>query len=324
MVFTTFNAIVNCFTSVEDNYALLLLQVVNNTINHSSTVPVPEILEKVVDCKNMMSSGQYDGRDTWCTGPDRNDALYEKWRPPSLLSTLPIISYTKKTVNLVSCLLLSVAGYVVFIFACCIPCFYHYTCRKHSFYHRHKCSRTLVRYCSNVFHYSVFALSLLTALLLVALNVILLSSVHIIGANTVPPEIDRVCITLLPTSRSIHAAILPSPVFSLRPLEQNVNAVFLSSDHMASTVCKPLWEDGELGLGLRRKEAGPWQTRKQFGDRLIAVATQVILNNSIPEESYLELRFDHALLLQLGPTHDRMFGCARGEKSGWILTLEKR
>ncbi|EPB77665.1 hypothetical protein ANCCEY_03256 [Ancylostoma ceylanicum] len=38
---------------------------------------------------------------------------------------------------------------------------------------------------------------------------------------------------------------------------------------MASTVCKPLWEDGELGLGLRRKEAGPWQTRKQFGDRLI-------------------------------------------------------
>lgn len=49
------------------------------------------------------------------------------------------------------------------------------------------------------------------------------------------------------------------------------------------------------------------------------MATQVILNNSIPEESYLELRFDHALLLQLGPTHDRMFGCARGEKSGWYV-----
>ncbi|EYC38308.1 hypothetical protein Y032_0725g1857 [Ancylostoma ceylanicum] len=260
-------------------------------------------------------------------GPDRSDALYEKWRPPSLLSTLPvcgtvvfpnvIISYAKKTANLATCVLLSAAGYMAFILTCCVPCLYHYTCRKHSFYHRHKCSRTLVRYCSNIFHYSVFAFSLLIALLLIALNVILLSSVHIIGANTLPPEIDRVCITLLPTSRSIHAAILPSPVFSLRPLEQNVNAVFLSSDHMASTVCKPLWEDGELGLGLRRKEAGPWQTRKQFGDRLIAVATQVILNNSIPEESYLELRFDHALLLKLGPNHDRMFGCARGEKSGW-------
>ncbi|VDK77849.1 unnamed protein product [Cylicostephanus goldi] len=79
----------------------------------------------------------------------------------------------------------------------------------------------------------------------------------------------QVCITLLPTSRAIHAAILPSPVFSKRPLEETVNEVFLPSDHVASTVCKPLWEDGELGLGLRRSEAGPWQTRKQFGDRLI-------------------------------------------------------
>ncbi|KHJ85126.1 hypothetical protein OESDEN_15153, partial [Oesophagostomum dentatum] len=92
---------------------------------------------------------------------------------------------------------------------------------------------------------------------------------------------------------------------------------FLTSDSSASTVCKPIWEPGELGLGLRRTDAGPWQTRKQFGDRLIAVATQVVLNNTIPEESYLELRFDHALLLQLGPSSERMFGCARGEKSGW-------
>ncbi|KAK6009214.1 hypothetical protein OSTOST_25887, partial [Ostertagia ostertagi] len=91
----------------------------------------------------------------------------------------------------------------------------------------------------------------------------------------------------------------------------------MSTDSKVSTVCKPLWEDGELGLGLRRKEAGPWQTRRQFDNRLIAVATQVILNNTVPADAYLELRFDHALLLDLGPGHDRNFGCARGEQSGW-------
>ncbi|KAK6759352.1 hypothetical protein RB195_021128 [Necator americanus] len=138
----------------------------------------------------------------------------------------------------------------------------------------------------------------------------LLSSLPICGV---------VCITLLPTSRTIHTAILPSPVFSFQPFEQKVNEAFLQSDNMASTVCKSLFEDGELGLGIRRKEAGPWQTRKQLGDRLIAVATQVILNNSVPDESYLELRFDHALLLQIGHSRDRKFSCARGEKSGWQL-----
>ncbi|KAK5971077.1 hypothetical protein GCK32_019008, partial [Trichostrongylus colubriformis] len=152
---------------------------------------------------------------------------------------------------------------------CCIPCCYHYTCRQHSFYHRHKCSRTFIRCCSNVFHYTVMVMSLLGAILLIALNLMLLSSVHILGSNSIPPEIDRVCITLLPTSRSIHAAVLPSPVFPFPPLDVKVNAAFLSTDEQASTVCKPLWEDGGLGLGLRRKEAGPWQSRRQFDGRLI-------------------------------------------------------
>ncbi|VDP03867.1 unnamed protein product [Heligmosomoides polygyrus] len=193
-----------------------------------------------------------------------------------------IIMCLRRTVRFIACVLLSILCYLVLFSICCIPCCYHYTCRRHSFYHRHKCSRTFIRCCSHVFHYTVFFLSLLGAISLVILNLILLSSVHILGSNSLAPEIDRVsfllllaeslervCITLLPTSRSIHAAILPSPVFSVQSLEQNVNDAFLPSDNKASTVCKPLWEDGGLNLGFRRKEAGPWQTRRQFGDRLI-------------------------------------------------------
>ncbi|KAK6041906.1 hypothetical protein COOONC_20589, partial [Cooperia oncophora] len=127
----------------------------------------------------------------------------------------------------------------------------------------------------------------------------------------------EVCITLLPSFRSIHAAILPSPVLGFHSLEENVNAAFLPIDIKASTVCKPLWDDGEFGLGLRRKEAGPWQTRRQFDDRLIAVATQIVLNNTSPEDAYLELRFDHALLYKVRPGYNHMFGCVRGEQSGW-------
>ncbi|VDO31217.1 unnamed protein product [Haemonchus placei] len=244
------------------------------------------------------------------------------------------------SVKFVICVILSLTHYFIFFGVCCIPCCYHYSCRQHSFYHRHKCSRTFIRCCSNIFHFTVLIVSLLGTVSLIVLNFILLSSVHIIGSNTFPPEIDQVslmkispvsililfhfiffcfsiCITLLPTSRSIHAAVLPSPVLPFHSLEQNVNRIFLPNDKKASTVCKSLWKDGEFGIGFRRKEAGPWQTRRRFNNRLIAVATQVIMNNTIPEEAYLELRFDHALMLELGPLHDHMFACVRGKQSGW-------
>ncbi|KJH45680.1 hypothetical protein DICVIV_08263 [Dictyocaulus viviparus] len=78
-----------------------------------------------------------------------------------------------------------------------------------------------------------------------------------------------------------------------------------------------MWEEGEFKLGFRRKNAGPWQTRRRFDNQMIAVATQVIMNNTVPENSYLELRFDHAVLLELEETRDQVYNCIRGEKSGW-------
>nr|CDJ86843.1 Hypothetical protein CBG05069 [Haemonchus contortus] len=254
-------------------------------------------------------------------GSNTRKDTYVQWITLFLLSTLPVCGAVllciKRSAKFVICVILSVTYYFIFFGICCIPCCYHYTCRQHSFYHRHKCSRTFIRCCSHIFHFTVLIVSLLGTVSLIVLNFILLSSVHIIGSNTLPPEIDQICITLLPTSRSIHAAVLPSPVLPFHSLEQNVNMVFLPDDKKASTVCKSLWKDGEFGIGLRRKEAGPWQTRRRFNNRLIAVATQVIMNNTIPEEAYLELRFDHALMLELGPLHDHMFACVRGEQSGW-------
>uniref|UniRef100_A0A1I7X5W4 Lectin_legB domain-containing protein n=1 Tax=Heterorhabditis bacteriophora TaxID=37862 RepID=A0A1I7X5W4_HETBA len=209
------------------------------------------------------------------------------------------------------------------ILICCAPYLYHYTCRRHSFYHRHKCSRSFVRYCSYIFHYAVFFCSLVGAICILSLNVILISSVHILGSNNIPPEIDRICITLLPRSRSIHASILPSPVFDGNKLEHQVNSEFLDSDGSATTECKPLWEDGGLGLGLRRKEAGPWQTRRKLGNQLIAVATQVVLNNTVPDDAHLELRFDHSLMHQMDSHGEQIFSCTRGIKSGWWKKLCK-
>ncbi|KAK5972339.1 hypothetical protein GCK32_000588, partial [Trichostrongylus colubriformis] len=49
--------------------------------------------------------------------------------------------------------------------------------------------------------------------------------------------------------------------------------------------------------------------------KIPAVAIQVILNDTIPEDAHIELRFDYALLLEHGRGHDRRFGCARNEQS---------
>uniref|UniRef100_A0A915E5L9 Uncharacterized protein n=1 Tax=Ditylenchus dipsaci TaxID=166011 RepID=A0A915E5L9_9BILA len=46
-----------------------------------------------------------------------------------------------------------------------IPCLHYYTCQKNSFSHRHKCSKTFVKYCTFVFHYVMLSFSLVCVFL---------------------------------------------------------------------------------------------------------------------------------------------------------------
>lgn len=135
-------------------------------------------------------------------------------------------------------------------------------------------------------------LSLALSLGLICLNFILLSSVHLFGANNWPPEISRVsnlmikcccfllslqlCISIDPGHRLLRPLVLPersllSPLWpsdehSLPPLSQ----------------CKSLWDLphpmpllAKWAPGLVRMSPGPWQVRVPLGDgNVLAVSLQ--------------------------------------------------
>ncbi|TKR58225.1 hypothetical protein L596_029701 [Steinernema carpocapsae] len=78
--------------------------------------------------------------------------------------------------------------------------------------------------------------------LLLAGNVILISSVHIIGFNHIPPELNHVCTEV---DRLVN--IMKS---HLKPSNKDPNLI-----------CKPIWENNGVGWALQRSFAGTWQTR---------------------------------------------------------------
>lgn len=41
------------------------------------------------------------------------------------------------------------------------------------------------------------------------------------------------------------------------------------NDPTAVTECKPLWEDGGLGIGLARREAGVWEMRTKINNTML-------------------------------------------------------
>ncbi|CAB3400132.1 unnamed protein product [Caenorhabditis bovis] len=213
-------------------------------------------------------------------------------------------------------IILSIIIYILMTFIACIPCIYHYTCRHNSFYHRHKLCRSFIRYFSMAFHRVIFASSLIFSLLFATLNITLLSSVHGLGSNTFPPEIDRICVTITPESKTIYTSILPQPVFQ-RPTEfkRSLNRKYAPNDKHSVTECKPLWEDGGLGIGLARREAGIWEMRTQLENLMLSVATHVTFNNTDPQNPALRLEYSHTIFIRHNETSDERFSCI-GE-NGW-------
>ena len=56
------------------------------------------------------------------------------------------ISFIKSTILWICVSVVTVVGYLAMSLTCCIPYFYHYSCRRNSFYHRHKCARSFIRW----------------------------------------------------------------------------------------------------------------------------------------------------------------------------------
>ncbi|CAI4221253.1 unnamed protein product [Auanema sp. JU1783] len=312
-------------------------------------MPTPaEHLSMAIDTSNDARISEFD--ECWPVrwgrlhiyGPDESDEddLYTRCcgtskffirtdHLPSIL-TLPVISHCAtfalmiaytvyRIVQLILCFFMSVLGYIFLIISCCAPYCYHYTCRRNSFFHRHKCARSFIRYISYIFHYCIFIVSLLISFGLIFLNGALLSSVHVLGSNSLPPEIDRICVTIVPSNYSVHVTVRPDPLFKSESIQELINKNFLVNDENSTTFCKPLYEDGGLGIGLKRRAAGPWQARRTVHDQLLAITTQVLLVNPGPEDGYLELLFDFAVLEQKTGYETPL--CLRGNKTEWVLTI---
>ncbi|CCD64573.2 Glycoprotein [Caenorhabditis elegans] len=229
--------------------------------------------------------------------------------------------------------ILTFITYLVWTLLLWIPCLYHYTCRHNSFYHRHKLCRSFIRYFSVTFHYSIFYLSLLSSAFLIGLNITLLSSVHGLGSNSMPPEIDRVtipivqiehialyqiCVTVSPESHMIYTNILPSSPFeSALQLWKRLNKENAPNDPTAVTECKPLWEDGGLGIGLARREAGVWEMRTKINNTMLAVSTYVTFNNTNIHNPALKLEYTHTLFIRRNDNVNEKYSCVRD--SGWTI-----
>uniref|UniRef100_A0A2K6VYG6 Uncharacterized protein n=2 Tax=Onchocerca TaxID=6281 RepID=A0A2K6VYG6_ONCVO len=221
-------------------------------------------------------------------------------------STLQKLRFSLKPVlKIILTFLLTLIIYILSILSCCAPCCYHYICSSRSFYHRHKCSTSFVRFFSQGFHWTLFFTSLILTIVLFTLNVILLSSVHGLGNNQITFEISHICVAISSTQKTIQASI-----------ETN-HKEYLSTSDLRYT-CKPIWEDGGFRIGLNRKKAGTWQTRKTLTEKqILAISTKIKMEyESDRQNPHHTLYYDY-VLLQHQDISLQSYTCIPGNKTDW-------
>uniref|UniRef100_A0A0R3RLQ3 Lipase_3 domain-containing protein n=1 Tax=Elaeophora elaphi TaxID=1147741 RepID=A0A0R3RLQ3_9BILA len=206
--------------------------------------------------------------------------------------------------------LLTFVIYMISILTCCAPCCYHYICSSRSFYHRHKCSSSFVRFFSRGFHWTLFITSLLLTIALFILNTILLSSVHGFGNNQIAFEISHVCVAVSPSQKTIQTSVETS------------HKEYLSTSELQYT-CKPIWEDGGFRIGLNRQEAGTWQTRITLtGKKILAISTKVRMEyESDRQNPHHTLYYDY-VLLQYKDSPPQSYTCIPGNRTDWKFINE--
>ncbi|GMT31762.1 hypothetical protein PFISCL1PPCAC_23059, partial [Pristionchus fissidentatus] len=120
------------------------------------------------------------------------------------------------------------------------------------------------------------------------------------------------CVAISVPHRSIALSLSSAPVFGQTELPEGFESI----------ACKPVWEDGGLGMGLKRQPAGPWQTRRRLSENeLLAVSTQVIVNGSDIEKPFVLLKYDWAVIRIEGNDRALQYTCTRGERNKWNVSL---
>ncbi|VDK24244.1 unnamed protein product [Anisakis simplex] len=173
----------------------------------------------------------------------------------------------------------------------------------------------------------MFCFSTLTVLAIFLLNMTLLSSIHAIGSSQIPFEIidsthDIYQLIVRPESLTIFQVCVAVNIRN-RQITAKVDSKSReeSSNSTMKYVCKPFWEDGGLGLGLHRQEAGPWQTRiKLSGRNILAISTQVRMNYTDRQNPHHQLLYDYAVLRRYTP--GTKYVCVKGADSGWFVLFE--
>ncbi|CAI5456286.1 unnamed protein product [Caenorhabditis angaria] len=232
---------------------------------------------------------------------------FEKFR-----ANFDIFSIIRNIIGYSCWFIVSILTYMSCSLVLWLPCLYHYTCRHNSFYHRHKLCRSFIKYFSVTFHYTIFYLSLLFSVVLIGLNLTLLSSVHGLGSNNLPPEVDRICVTVSPTSKTIYTNILPASAFEREiVLHKQLNQKYGENDTSIVTECKPLWTAGRLGVGFTRSNTGPWQMRTPINGHMLAVSTLITFNTTDRTNPSLRLDYTHSLYLRSEYKSDVRFTCTR-------------
>lgn len=187
------------------------------------------------------------------------------------------------------CVCLCVLFYAGMLVTGCAPCAYHYTCRRNSRIHRHKFSRTCTRIFSLVFNVSIVIFTLILVLSLLVMNLIWLSSVHVIGNNRTPPEISQICLVVEPELRSVHptlmTSIIPQPKEPKRSPKSRID-------------CKPLFElNDQWGFWWQRSVPGPWLHQDRFVDGpltdALAVKTETNIGRQADEMTRIYVQFVH-------------------------------
>ncbi|KAI6216635.1 hypothetical protein M3Y99_01810400 [Aphelenchoides fujianensis] len=211
--------------------------------------------------------------------------------------------FIRSCVKRTLCFLLTTFMYVFCLSIACLPCVHFYTCRKHSFARRHKCSKTFVRYFTILFHYFMMMFSTISTFLLIAANIVMLTSVHGFGSNNLPPEIYKVCHAVDRTQQTIQPFILP--YIGHRPAAVDVGG------RPVEWICKPIWADP---ASRERLHAGPWQARIELNSEdTLAISTQFTSNYTNPTHPTHTILYDFALL------HNRRNSraCERGFRTEW-------
>ena len=198
----------------------------------------------------------------------------------------------------------------------------------------------------------VFTLSLALSVGLICLNLVMLSSVHLFGANNWPPEISRVsnaskyfyfpqlCISIDPGRRLLRPLVLPERSL-LSPLWPSV-------EHSlpALSQCKSIWDlphptplMAKWAPGLARMNPGPWQVRVPLGDGkvlavslrkngsgiynvVLQVSTHFLSNHSRTHLPEHRLFYDFALLRFDNSSQNVQ--CAKQQFSGWFVYFIKK